>query len=208
MSHSDTHMIYLASKSPRRQELLNQIGIRFTVLDVPPQDIANADMVDETVLANENASNYVNRLSRDKANYAWQFLVLRNKPKYPVLTADTTVVLNNDILGKPKNKVDAFLMIERLSGKTHQVLTSVAIRKDDFIAQVLQTSRVTFASLSQEEIMSYIGTGEPYDKAGGYGIQGVAGKFIKYIEGSYSGIMGLPLYETNELLKKAGIVVP
>lgn len=208
MNPSDKPVIYLASKSPRRQELLNQIGVRFTVLDVPAQDTVHFDMVDESVLAHENATDYVNRLSRDKANYAWQFLVSHNKPKYPVLTADTTVVLNNDILGKPQNKVEAFVMIERLSGKTHQVLTSVAIRKDDFLVQVLQTSRVTFASLSPEEIMSYIGTGEPYDKAGGYGIQGVAGKFIKYIEGSYSGIMGLPLYETSELLKKAGIVVP
>lgn len=208
MSHSDTQMIYLASKSPRRQELLNQIGIQFTVLDVPAQDAGNADMVDETVLANENAADYVSRLSRNKADCAWQFLISRNVAKYPVLTADTTVVLDNRILGKPQNRVEAREMMERLSGKTHQVLTSVAIRSVDFFSQVLQTSSVTFAELSSDNVDAYIHTSEPYDKAGGYGIQGLAGKFIKHIEGSYSGIMGLPLYETSELLRKAGIAVP
>ncbi len=208
MSHSDTQMIYLASKSPRRQELLNQIGIQFTVLDVPSQDADNADMVDETVLANETAADYVNRLSRNKADCAWQFLIAQDIAKYPVLTADTTVVLDNRILGKPQNRKEAREMMERLSGKTHQVLTSVAIRSVDFFSQVLQTSSVTFAELSSDNIDAYILTSEPYDKAGGYGIQGRAGKFIKHIEGSYSGIMGLPLYETSELLRKAGIAVP
>ncbi len=200
-------MIYLASKSPRRQELLNQIGIQFTVLDVPAQDTANADMVDETVLANENAADYVNRLSRNKADCAWAFLLSRTIARYPVLTADTTVVLDNLILGKPQNTAEAYEMMKRLSGKTHQVLTSVAIRSNDFFSQVLQTSSVTFAELSSDEIEAYIHTNEPYDKAGGYGIQGLAGKFIKYIEGSYSGIMGLPLYETSELLRKTDIDV-
>ena len=201
-------MIYLASKSPRRQELLNQIGIQFIVLDVPAQDNVNSDMVDETVLANENAADYVNRLSRDKAGCAWQYLISGNMTRHPVLTADTTVVLDNLILGKPQNRDQAGDMMERLSGKTHQVLTSVAIRHHDFFSQVLQTSRVTFARLSPENIEAYIDTSEPYDKAGGYGIQGLAGKFIKHIEGSYSGIMGLPLYETTGLLRKAGIAIP
>lgn len=201
-------MIYLASKSPRRQELLNQIGIQFSVLDVPAQDTVNLDMVDETVLAHENAADYVNRLSRDKADCAWKFLVSRNIGRLPVLTADTTVVLGNLILGKPGDKTEAYEMMERLSGKTHQVLTSVAIRNEGFFSQVLQTSSVTFARLSPENIEAYIQTSEPYDKAGGYGIQGLAGKFIRHIKGSYSGIMGLPLYETTELLKKAGIAVP
>ena len=208
MSHSDTHMIYLASKSPRRQELLDQIGIQFTVLDVPPQDTASADMIDETVLTNENATDYVNRLSRDKADCAWQFLTSRAIARHPVLTADTTVVLDDLILGKPQNREEAGEMMKRLSGRTHQVLTSVAVRNGDFFSQVLQTSCVTFAVLSSDNIEAYINTSEPYDKAGGYGIQGLAGKFIKHIEGSYSGIMGLPLYETSELLKKAGIAVP
>ena len=208
MSHSDTQMIYLASKSPRRQELLNQIGIQFTVLDVPAQDTANSDMVDETVLTNENAADYVNRLSRNKADCAWQFLISRDVAKYPVLTADTTVVLDNLILGKPQDREEACEMMKRLSGKTHQVLTSVAIKNDEFFSQALQTSCVTFAELTSEMIEAYIDTSEPYDKAGGYGIQGLAGTFIKHIEGSYSGIMGLPLYETSELLKKAGIAIP
>lgn len=208
MTDSGKHLIYLASKSPRRQELLNQIGIRFTVLDVPAQDTANSDMVDETVLSNENAADYVNRLSRDKADCAWQFLVSENLARYPVLAADTTVVLDKLILGKPRNRAEAHNMIERLSGKTHQVLTSVAIKNGKFFSQILQTSSVTFAELSSGNIEAYIDTTEPYDKAGGYGIQGLAGKFIKHIEGSYSGIMGLPLYETTGLLRKAGIVVP
>lgn len=208
MSHSDSQMIYLASKSPRRQELLNQIGIRFTVLDVPAQDTVSADMVDETVLANENAADYVNRLSRNKADCAWQFLTSRDIAKYPVLTADTTVVLDNLILGKPQNREEACEMMKRLSGRTHQVLTSIAIKYGEFFSQALQTSNVTFAELTSEMIEAYIDTSEPYDKAGGYGIQGLAGKFIKHIEGSYSGIMGLPLYETSELLKKAGIAIP
>lgn len=129
MSHSDTQMIYLASKSPRRQELLNQIGIQFTVLDVPAQDTANSDMVDETVLTNENAADYVNRLSRNKADCAWQFLISRDVAKYPVLTADTTVVLDNLILGKPQDREEACEMMKRLSGKTHQVLTQCSHQK-------------------------------------------------------------------------------
>lgn len=208
MSHSDNPVIYLASKSPRRQELLNQIGVRFTLLDVPAQNAADPDMVDETVLPHENAADYVNRLSRDKASHAWQFLMSNDILPRPVLTADTTVVLNNEIMGKPQNRNEACDMIGRLSGKTHQVLTSVAIRNHEFFSQVLQTSCVTFASLSTENIEAYVKTSEPYDKAGGYGIQGLAGKFIKHIEGSYSGIMGLPLYETTVLLRKAGIDVP
>lgn len=201
-------MIWLASKSPRRQELLNQIGIQFSVLDVPAQDTVNADMVDETVLAHENAADYVNRLSRSKADCAWRFLTSQHIARHPVLTADTTVVLDNLILGKPQNRDEACLMMERLSGKTHQVLTSVAIRNGEFFIQALQTSSVSFAELTPENIEAYISTREPYDKAGGYGIQGLAGKFIRHIEGSYSGIMGLPLYETTGLLRKAGIVVP
>lgn len=208
MTDSGKNMIWLASKSPRRQELLTQIGIRFAILDVPAQDIINADMVDETVLAHENAADYVNRLSGSKADCAWQFLTSQNFARCPVLTADTTVVLDKVILGKPRDRDEACLMMERLSGKTHQVLTSVAIRNGEFFTQALQTSSVSFAKLTPENIEAYISTSEPYDKAGGYGIQGLAGKFIRFIEGSYSGIMGLPLYETTGLLRKAGIVVP
>lgn len=205
---SEDGIIYLASKSPRRQELLRQIGVRFEILDVPAQDTAHSDMVNETVHPGEKANDYVKRLARDKAEYAWQFLLTQNRIKRPVLTADTTVVIDDLILGKPQNRNEAFDMLQRLSGNTHRVLTGIAVKKEGGLLEVVQISNVTFAALSPENIEAYIDTEEPYDKAGGYGIQGLAGKFIKHIQGSYSGIMGLPLYETAVLLRKAGIFIP
>ncbi|EEO26998.1 Maf family protein [Oxalobacter paraformigenes] len=205
---SEDNLIYLASRSPRRQELLNQIAVRFEILDILVQDPARPDMVDETVRAGEKPDDYVKRMAHEKAEYAWQFLHTQNRAKHPVLTADTTVVIGGRILGKPQNREEAFDMLRLLSGKTHRVLTSVAVKKDGLLFQTVQTSDVTFAPLSRENIEAYIDTGEPYDKAGGYGIQGLAGKFIQHIKGSYSGIMGLPLFETTGLLRKAGIFVP
>ncbi len=201
-------MIYLASKSPRRQELLNQIAVPFRLLEVPAQDTIHADMIDETVRPDENARDYVDRLAREKAQYAWRFLASTDKKRYPVLTADTTVSIGQQILGKPANRDEAFDMLSRLSGHTHQVLTAVAVIYEEHLWQTVQISDVTFASLTPEQISAYTETGEPYDKAGGYGIQGLAGKFISGIRGSYSGIMGLPLYETTVLLRKAGVLVP
>lgn len=201
-------MIYLASKSPRRQELLNQIAVRFRVLEVPAQDTVHADMIDETVRPDENALDYVSRLAGEKARYAWRFLVSTDKRRYPILTADTTVTIDRQILGKPANKDEAFAMLSCLSGRTHQVLTAVAVIYDEQLWQTVRTSDVTFATLTPEQISAYTDTGEPYDKAGGYGIQGLAGKFISGIQGSYSGIMGLPLYETVVLLRKAGVCIP
>ncbi|MCZ4064057.1 Maf family nucleotide pyrophosphatase [Oxalobacter aliiformigenes] len=206
--HSGENMIYLASKSPRRQKLLNQIAVRFTILDVPQQDPVHSDMVNEAVHSGENAYEYVSRIAREKAEYAWQFLVTQNMPEYPVLTADTTVVMEGKIIGKPADKSKAAEILRRLSGKTHQVLTSVAVRNKEHLFQTVQTSDVTFALLTSRHINAYVDTGEPFDKAGGYGIQGLAGKFITHITGSYSGIMGLPLYETTVLLRKAGISIP
>ena len=201
-------MIYLASKSPRRQELLNQIAVPFRLLEVPAQDTIHADMIDETVRPDENARDYVDRLAREKAQYAWRFLASTDKKRYPVLTADTTVSIGRQILGKPANRDEAFDMLSRLSGHTHQVLTAVAVIYEEHLWQTVQISDVTFASLTPEQISAYTETGEPYDMAGGYGIQGLAGKFISGIRGSYSGIMGLPLYETTVLLRKAGVLVP
>lgn len=201
-------MIYLASKSPRRQELLNQIAVRFRLLEVPAQDTVHADMIDETVRPGENALDYVSRLASEKARYAWCFLVSTDKKRYPVLTADTTVTIDRQILGKPANRDEAFSMLSCLSGRTHQVLTAVAVIYDERLWQTVQISDVTFATLTPEQISAYTDTGEPYDKAGGYGIQGLAGKFISGIQGSYSGIMGLPLYETTVLLRKAGVLIP
>lgn len=206
--HPGENMIYLASKSPRRQELLNQIAVRFTILDVPQQDPVHSDMVNEAVHSGENAYDYVSRIAREKAEYARQFLVTQNMPEHPVLTADTTVVMEGEIIGKPADKNEAAEILRRLSGKTHQVLTSVAVRNKEHLFQTVQTSDVTFALLTSRHINAYVDTGEPFDKAGGYGIQGLAGKFITHITGSYSGIMGLPLYETTVLLRKAGISIP
>lgn len=206
--HPGENMIYLASKSPRRQKLLNQIAVRFTILDVPQQDPVHSDMVNEAVHSGENAYDYVSRIAREKAEYTRQFLVTQNMPEHPVLTADTTVVMEGEIIGKPADKNEATEILRRLSGKTHQVLTSVAVRNKEHLFQTVQTSDVTFALLTSRHINAYVDTGEPFDKAGGYGIQGLAGKFITHITGSYSGIMGLPLYETTVLLRKAGISIP
>ncbi len=206
--HHDKNIIYLASKSPRRQALLHQIKVSFELLDVPIQDVIHSDMVNETVYFGEKAYDYVSRLAREKAEYAWQFLIRQNRIKRPVLTADTTVVIDNQIIGKPNNQDEAVEMLQHLSGRTHQVLTSVVVKLNDHLFQTVQLSDVTFTHLTRENINAYIDTGEPFDKAGGYGIQGLAGKFISHIQGSYSGIMGLPLYETTMLLRKAGIFIP
>ncbi len=206
---ADPEMFYLASKSPRRQELLNQIGVRYTLLDVPPQDNTQGDMIDETARPEEKAHEYVSRLACEKAECAWRFLLSRNLERHPVLTADTTVVIDSRILGKPTTRDEAIEMLCLLSGKTHQVMTGVAVRNEDgFLCHTVQVSDVTFSPLSFDSICAYTATAEPYDKAGGYGIQGRAGKFIQSIRGSYSGIMGLPLYETTGLLRKAGIFIP
>lgn len=200
--------IYLASKSLRRRELLRQIGVDFELLLFSPTDGEKADMVNEDPLPGELPHDYVRRISKKKADFAWQALKQRYRLPRPVLTADTTVVLDNRILGKPQDKKEAAAMLRELSGKTHQVLTCVTVRNKDQLLQELQVSEVTFSDLSNEEIDSYCSTLEPYDKAGGYGIQGLAAKFIVRILGSYSGIVGLPLFETTRLLRQAGIAIP
>lgn len=200
--------IYLASKSPRRRELLRQIGIDFELLLLRSQVLESTDVVNEEALPGELPHDYVKRISREKANFAWHSLEQRRLLPRPVLTADTTVVLNNKILGKPQDKNEAVAMLRELSGKTHKVLTCVTIRKKDQLLQELQESEVTFATLSDDIINHYCNTLEPYDKAGAYGIQGMAAKFITNISGSYSGIVGLPLYETTKLLREAGVDIP
>jgi len=197
--------IYLASKSPRRRELLRQIGVDFELLLLGSQDTENTDAVNEDVLPGEFPHDYVRRISREKADFAWHSLKQRRLLPRPVLTADTTVVLNNKILGKPQDKNEAAAILRELSGETHKVLTCVTVRTKDQLLQALQESEVTFASLSDDTISHYCNTLEPYDKAGAYGIQGLAAKFITRISGSYSGIVGLPLYETTKLLREAGV---
>lgn len=198
---SSIRKIYLASKSPRRRELLRQVGIEFELL-------LNDVEVDEDVLPGEAPLDYVARVTRDKAESARQTMARRVLPVRPVLAADTTVVVDTDILGKPADLQDAMRMMRRLSGRTHQVLTSVAVAYQDQVWQITQSSDVAFAPLNEETIAAYCDTPEPYDKAGGYGIQGPAAVFITHIAGSYSGIAGLPLYETVQLLLKAGAQNP
>jgi septum formation protein len=192
--------IYLASKSPRRRELLRQIGIDFELL-------LNDKEVDEQVLPNEKPADYVARVTRDKLLSARQTMLYRQLPARPILAADTTVVVDDLILGKPVDFKEAIDMITRLSGRTHQVLTSIAVAWREQMWQLTQYSDVAFDTLSSEAIRSYCATQEPYDKAGAYGIQGLASIFIKDIAGSHSGIMGLPLFETTQLLQKAGVSI-
>ena len=198
--------IYLASKSPRRRELLRQIGVDFELM-LLRSDPARAVDVSEDVLADEDVHHYVARVAKEKGAFAFNLLLQRRQPLRPVLTADTTVTIDGEILGKPADNREAIAMLERLSGRTHQVLTSVAVHAERVAEQVTQVSNVRFAKLTPEQIRAYCATPEPYDKAGGYGIQGPAALFIEHIEGSHSGIMGLPLFETASLLRKAGLTV-
>ncbi len=198
--------IYLASKSPRRRELLRQIGVEFELLLLRDQTPRGPD-VSEEVLPGESAETYVVRVTREKAEYASKMMQLRRLPVRPVLAADTTVVIDGRILGKPADETEAMDMLRALSGRTHQVITSVALHHEDDTWQLTQTSDVTLSVLTEETMRAYCTTSEPYDKAGGYGIQGIAAVFIERIAGSYTGIMGLPLHETAQLLNQAGIPV-
>ena len=200
------HKIYLASKSPRRRELLRQIGVEFELLLLRDQSPRGPE-VSEEVLDGENAEDYVQRVTREKAEFGAKVMMMRRLPIRPVLAADTTVVIDERILGKPANDAEAMDMLRSLSGRTHQVLTSVALHSEDDTAQILQVSEVTMAPLSEDMMRAYCATPEPYDKAGGYGIQGMAAVFVERIVGSYTGIMGLPLHETSRLLQQAGIRV-
>ncbi|MBC7455936.1 MAG: septum formation inhibitor Maf [Massilia sp.] len=199
--------IYLASRSPRRRELLRQIGVEFELLMLR-EDAARGVDVSEIVLPGEDPLAYVARVAREKAAFAWHVVQCRRLPPRPVLAADTTVTLDGDILGKPSTLDAAIGMLERLSGRTHQVLTSVAVRYANMDEQITQVSSVRFATLSAASVNAYCATGEPYDKAGGYGIQGLAALFVEHIEGSHSGIMGLPLFDTARLLRQAGLALP
>jgi septum formation protein len=200
--------IYLASQSPRRQELLKQIGVRFEML-LPTSDEDSESI--ETPLPQEKARVYVERVTLAKSAAAltrWQSSGL---PWAPILCADTTVSLPNspdgEILGKPSDTTDAARILNMLSGKVHEVLTAVALTPapTEIPKILVQVSRVQFAELSPIQIDAYIASGEPFGKAGAYGIQGLGGTFIPSIQGSYSGIMGLPLYETQQLLEIAGL---
>lgn len=185
--------LYLASQSPRRRELLAQIGIEHTVLAVD---------VDESRLPDEDPDAYVERLARAKAAAGWQACRRDGLPALPVLGADTVVVLDGAVLGKPASAEEGRAMLRRLSGECHEVLTGVSLCGERGQISCVSATQVWFRPLTDAEIDAYWATGEPADKAGAYGIQGRAARFIERIEGSYSGVVGLPLYETDALLRR------
>jgi len=191
-----TSSIYLASRSPRRAELLEQIGVQFIVL--PPD-------IDESERENEDPAAYVLRLAKTKAEACMQMIAHGNLEIRPVLAADTTVCIDGSILGKPRDASEARDMLQRMSGRRHEVLTGLAVATGQDVQTSISVTHVEMAVLTVDEIEAYISSGEPFDKAGAYGIQGLASTFIKRIEGSYSGVMGLPIYETALLLRRAGI---
>lgn len=186
-------LIYLASASPRRSTLLAQVGIPHTVMPVD---------IDESIHRGEQPESYVRRLAREKAQTLWERL--EDPVRLPVLAADTSVAVDEHILGKPQDEEEEVRMLGRLSGRTHRVYTAISLRDREECRTQVNVSEVTFRVLSESEMRAYWRTGEPADKAGGYAVQGYAALFIERISGSFSGIMGLPLFETGELLRTIG----
>ena len=193
-----TPMLYLASASPRRQQLLQQLGVGFEVI---------VSDLDETRASNETPPQYVRRVACEKARQVAAIVRRRGLPWRPVLGADTEVVLDGEVLGKPIDRAHGLTMLQRLQGRTHEVLSVVALMGEREEFDTLSRSLVTFAPMTQTEIERYWDSGEPVGKAGGYAIQGHAAALIARLEGSYSGVMGLPLHETAQLLRQAGLPV-
>jgi septum formation protein len=203
MSDPVRPFIYLASQSPRRAQLLGQLGIRHELLLPGPGEDAEAL---EAEIAGEPAADYVQRVTALKLDAAVARLERLDLPPAPILCADTTVALGDAILGKPADADDARRMLERLSNRTHDVLTAVAVQHGAVRHRALSVSHVRFAATSAAQVARYVATGEPSGKAGAYGIQGAAAAWIEHIDGSYSGIMGLPLFETAQLLRHVGFL--
>jgi len=200
---ADPPRLYLASASPRRRELLLQIGLTHTVLRVPAPPGE-----DEPQHPGEAACDYVRRTARDKAERGQAWLHSQQLPDLPLLAADTTVIVDGIVLGKPADRADALRILAALSGREHEVHTAVALCHQGRLREDVSITRVRMRALEQAELQRYCDSGEPYGKAGAYGIQGLAGAFVSHIAGSYTGVMGLPLYETAALLRSAGIAVP
>lgn len=196
MNPQDLPSIYLASQSPRRRELLQQIGVVHQVID--------ADVV-EVPRTQESPSDYVQRLAREKAEAGFVSVKRLQLALKPVLGADTIVVINNEILEKPRDAEHAAIMLRKLAGATHQVMTAVAMISGDMQAIKLSVTDVVFRALDEHEIAAYWHTGEPRDKAGGYGIQGLGAVFVQQIRGSYTGVVGLPIEQTLELLQEFSV---
>lgn len=204
---SPVRHIYLASRSPRRREILTQIGVHFEMLLL--RDAVGRDTdVDETPHPGEDPADYVLRLAEEKAETGWARLVQRKIVAAPVLAADTTVTLDGEIIGKPVDRADAAAILRRLSGREHIVHTAVAVQMDRRRESILSSTRVLFGELSADAIAHYVASGEPMDKAGAYGVQGRASMFVRHLDGSYTGVMGLPTYETAWLLNRFGLPLP
>lgn len=198
--------IYLASRSPRRRELLKQIGVAFELLLVRGDPARGAD-VNEAALAGELPGDYVKRMAALKAETGWIQVARRRMREHPVLAGDTVISLDNAIIGKPTNRENAAEILFKLSGRTHEVLSAVALCRDQTVEVLLSATDVEFRELQEPEIKRYVACGEGLDKAGAYAIQGKAAAFISGMSGSYSGVMGLPLFETAQLLRKFHIPV-
>ncbi len=196
--------IYLASQSPRRRQLLEQLGVHHELL-LPAAD-EDAEAL-EVALPNEAPAAYVKRVTQRKLDAALQRLAKRGLPPAPVLCSDTTVAMGRTIYGKPADAAEATRILTQLSGKTHRVLTAVVVGTVDQRVQSLRESRVTFATMLPSQIQAYVSSGEPMGKAGAYAVQGKAAAFISHMSGSYSGIMGLPMFETAQLLRSYGFKV-
>jgi septum formation protein len=199
--------IYLASRSLRRRELLRQIGISVEVLLLRDNPSRGVD-VNEEPLVNELPGEYVIRIARLKAEEGWRQMLKRKLRAYPLLAADTTVALGNEIIGKPRDRDHASEILQRLSGTQHQVFSAICVYNADRLESRLSISTVTFRNMETAEIKRYVETAEGMDKAGAYAIQGRGAVFIQQLQGSYSGVMGLPLFEAAELLRKIGLNVP
>ncbi|MBR0566494.1 septum formation inhibitor Maf [Azoarcus sp. L1K30] len=199
--------IYLASKSPRRRELLRQIGVQFDVLTFRGGERGEDADVDESPQDGEDVAHYVERLALTKAEAGMRRVLWRKLTRQPVLAADTTLELDGRIIGKPNDVDDARDILRCLSGRTHRVLTAIALSDGTRTRSCISDSEVRFRALTEADIKHYVATGEPMDKAGAYGIQGRAAIFVEEIRGSYSGIMGLPLFETAQLLEVFGFTL-
>lgn len=187
-------MLYLASKSPRRAELLARLGVDFGILDLD---------IPEQRQPGEPAEEYVRRVAREKAGAG--LLTVMTVPHALVLGADTEVILDDEVFGKPRDAEEAATMLRRLSGRTHHAVTAISLVSAGREAQAVSVSEVSFAELGEEEIAAYVASGQAEGKAGAYGIQGAAERFVRHLSGSYSGVMGLPLFETSQLLKSFGV---
>lgn len=198
------NQIYLASRSPRRRELLRQIGVKFNLL-LMRETLGRPVDIDEQPLTDETPADYIYRIVRSKTNEGWKRVMQRRLPLLPVLVADTIITLDGCILGKPRDIEHAKEMLTALSGRSHQVLTAIGVGVKDKVQVRLSTTTVRFREISEREIRNYLANNNILDKAGAYAVQGMAAAFIVEISGSYSGIMGLPLYETAQLLEEIGI---